>query len=383
MRNLFWLCLSLLIITSLGCPMEPDPPELVYGEQGVILEDSAIEKVAFTWPDSILTGNHSKVVFEIIQLDSVIDVGQFKKRYFLSPVYEEEAQELGKFTLESGESFSLNPESSYAWRVVGKDENDKPVSLAQSTTFSVVDLDPLITAPKSPFGPDEVADFKPYLAVGGGIWLIDYSDDDITAVHTVNGRILFDLLNVNTAGAPGDDCSTPDASNNVLIGADLEIDVPCDEIPNLNLADPLYVYLFNSNSRQSNTATFDYDISNRSGTQTSVCTINIIPTDYLVSTINLNTCTATITVDVSFPIDPAVDLGTSNNYYFGVFLGTGSEHVEPSAFNLTNHGPYSQTTDMNLLDLTVLQGIVGSPDDAPTNHIQEHILLLEVPICSQ
>ncbi|MEL6660149.1 MAG: hypothetical protein AAFN93_15775 [Bacteroidota bacterium] len=390
MRNLFGLCLILLIVICFACPPPvSEPPVLSYEERGAILPEEATEELLFTWPDTILSGEPDEVVIELWQLDSFTQVGQHMNRYFLSPVFSAVAETSGQYALMSSDEFSLQAQTSYLWRVAGQDGEGSPVSSSGLRAFSVVDVDPLIAAQNSAHRGNADQDIQA-LAVPSGIYYDIRRKRGVYAAHTVNGRILFDkyALYSTTSAADTDDpllCALAVDNGNdydVKVYGRISIEVPVNKKDDIADKDPLYLYLFSTDTDRSNIgASFFYDVNGRTPDPQTLpiideCQLPIKDTDYLPTVISNGTIlAAVVTVDVDFKVKKS-DQGTSDNYFFGAFLGAETKHVNGSVF--TGHGQY-QPGDGKGLTLTEFKTMAGNLK----SHIFEHSLLLNIEICGE
>ncbi|MEM1214114.1 MAG: hypothetical protein AAGJ82_00415 [Bacteroidota bacterium] len=394
MKKIFLFLLGITALLFYGCDWftSPSPSNTLSPSYGAVLPAAALEEVVFTWPAERLPEG-DQPTFELYALDTVLDVGAFTNRYQLKKVY---SKALGKdrtLALKPTSEVTLSAGKSYLWQLTNANTSDKTPCLrtGQYATFSVVNPDPQITVPTSPFG-SRSSGPPPVIDPGETPYLDDQLDtNNIQAIHTVNGKLVFNRFKILANRGNNRNCVTPDANDSVHVSAELKIEVPCDSLGSLAPLDTLIAYVFDSLANRRINTKFVHHRGLSTDRSVTAHLVEIRPTDYheVVDKNCKKQCLASIRYDVSFAgiRPPSTTAAHAKQYYFGAYLGFRSQHpssASPGTSHASAHG-LTHPFDLQTINFTQFKalsgGILGT--FRPQNHLQEHMLLLGIPVCTQ
>ncbi len=406
MRNLFWLCLTLIIITSLGCiprltestgptgPTKPakctEPAVLFHVEQAMLSPDS-LGSQPFTWPDNEDSLGDSPMRFQLIRLDSA-DLNSSGRRYTFTEVIDEEITYENCFSLQGLDLSELTDGRQYFWQLTGKPTKQSCGKLLAAHSF-VLDAVPTPLGSRVPIDPNLRVDPPGLGEVCDTIYsgpncrdMEIYCNPTDLIAHIVNitdETFLYRSILMQSNQADEDPCIFVGTLNTSFsFSFQFAIDVPCDKRATLQ-PENINLYLFseqdlNTAKNFNYTTTINYNTGSR-----QLASTQIIAADYLLGCASFCTshCRANVMIEGNVMVDFQPN-GTPYDHKFVFELGSGGNHN-------FGHGDGSHS-----LISTAVSAACGSGPTNPTYtyfkciddlgstaHQAEHIVIIDVPFC--
>ncbi len=393
MRNAFWLCLVLLIITCLACPPKPPQSPVLSPVDGALISPDSLNALTFTWPDLKDSLGNTPQRFQLFRLDSAY-TSTGRRSYDFSQVMDVEIQEENSFSFQGKDITEITDGRQYFWQLTGKRTEDKCGNLFALHSFTV---DALVNNS----GPRDVARPNLQIAPPRAIERCDtfYLAPDCSRMakvhcdtsggliaHIVNladEAFLSNTLTMRSLDVGSSDCVRADTQSGVFrYYFQFFIEVPCNKKGLLQPED-INLYLFSDKDLNTQKRINYTTIINGKRSTSQTASTKIRPTDYVLSCASY--CTSRCRAEVTINGDVMIDFQSNGDPYEHMFvfeLGSGSNHILGHSGLNASHNSTTVTTNCGMAPTNPSYTYFKCVDDlGPADHQADHIVFVKVPFC--